>query len=316
MTYTDDLQWAHHQSPEPPFPPARRSPRRPWLRVAAVAAGAALAGGSGGAGVVEAVGSHSTTSPISVSGARSAATFAETSDSDGTIQSVLARVEPAVVTIKAITQTPETYWGGGFGFGGGQTVTQTEEDEGTGMVVTSSGEVVTNNHVVAGATSITVSIDGSGNSYTAKVLGTDSADDIALLQIEGAPSNLSTVVFGNSSATQVGDQVLAIGNALGLEGGFTVTEGIVSAENRTLTASSDSGSGSETLTGMLQTDAAINPGNSGGPLVDAAGQVVGMNTAAAGTSSDGTSAQNIGFAIPSNKIESVIQSLQQGASTT
>jgi S1-C subfamily serine protease len=296
-----------------------RSSRRLGLGLVAVAAGAALVGGAGGALAVDGLGGGSTRTAITVTSSKSSPQFLETGSATNSIQTVLSAVEPAVVTVKAVTQTPESYWGGGFGgfgSGSGQQTVQTAEDEGTGMIVTKSGEVVTNNHVIAGATSITVSIDGSSKSYPAKLVGTNTSEDIALLQIENAPSNLPTVVFGNSSAAQVGDQVIAIGNALGLEGGFTVTEGIISAENRTLSASSDSGSSSETLTGMLQTDAAINPGNSGGPLVDAAGEVIGMNTAAAGTSSDGTSAQDIGFAIPSGRIESVIAQLQAGAASS
>lgn len=287
--------------------------RRSMLKAGAVAAAAAVLGGAGGAGAVILFASRASTGAVSVSGATSPPTFRETSDQANTIQSVLAKVEPAVVTITAVTKTPQSYWGQVFGYGSFGNGTSTTEDQGTGMIITPSGEVVTNNHVIAGATSISITIDGSSKSYAARVLGTDPTDDIALLQIQGPPANLPTVVFGNSGATQVGDQVVAIGDALGLQGGFTVTSGIISAENRSITAASSSGSSSESLTGMFQTDAAINPGNSGGPLVDAAGQVIGMDTAAAGTTSDGTSAQNIGFAIPSNKIQSVLASLQKQA---
>ncbi len=126
------------------------------------------------------------------------------------------------------------------------------------------------------------------------------------------PARLPTVTFGNSKKAVVGDAVVAIGNALGLAAGTpTVTQGIMSALGRTLTAGGD-GTPLETLNGMIQTDAAINPGNSGGPLIDTAGQVIGMNTAVAGASSDGTSAQNIGFAIPVSKIESLLPVLQKG----
>jgi S1-C subfamily serine protease len=123
---------------------------------------------------------------------------------------------------------------------------------------------------------------------------------------------LPTVTFGSSSSLQVGDSVVAIGNALGLGGSPTVTTGIISAENRQITAGNDSG-GTETLTGMLQTDAAINPGNSGGPLFDSAGQVIGMDTAGAGADSSGTSAQDIGFAIPSNRIVTILGRLRAAA---
>jgi S1-C subfamily serine protease len=182
------------------------------------------------------------------------------------------------------------------------------------MIITSSGEVVTNNHVIDGATSISVTLNGGSKSYTAKVIGADPADDVALLQIQDV-SGLPTVTFGNSSTMAVGDSVVAIGNALALGSSPTVTTGIISAENRTITAEDDSGN-TETLHGLFQTDAAINPGNSGGPLVDSAGQVIGMNTAGAADSSDGTSSQDIGFSIPSNEIVSLLSSLEHGGTVS
>ena len=133
---------------------------------------------------------------------------------------------------------------------------------------------------------------------------------MALLQIEDQ-SNLPTVTYGDSDNVQVGDAVVAIGNALGLSAGTpTVTQGIISAKGRTVQASDSSGTSTETLTNMIQTDAAINPGNSGGPLVDSSGMVIGMNTAVA-SSTDGTSqAQDIGFAIPANKITQLLPELR------
>ncbi|HWE71248.1 MAG TPA: trypsin-like peptidase domain-containing protein, partial [Acidimicrobiales bacterium] len=120
-----------------------------------------------------------------------------------------------------------------------------------------------------------------------------------------------TVTFGDSSQVQVGDPVVAIGNALALGASPSVTSGIISALNRQVTAGDSIGSSMETLTGMLQTDAAINPGVSGGALLNSSGQVIGMNTAATG-STNGASAQNIGFAIPSNQLESLVSGLQSG----
>ncbi len=190
-----------------------------------------------------------------------------------------------------------------------------EEDQGTGMIISSNGLVVTNNHVIAAAVqsgTITVTRTGSVKSLPATLVGTNPIDDVALIKINGA-SGLPPVTFGNSSKLQVGDAVVAIGNALGLAKGTpTVTSGIVSALGRTVTATS--GTASETLNNMIQTDAAINPGNSGGPLLDSAGDVVGMNTAVAGTLPDGTSAQNIGFAIPVATIESLLKRLEAGES--
>lgn len=192
---------------------------------------------------------------------------------------------------------------------------QGSEDQGTGMIITSNGLVVTNNHVIAaseGGGTITVTRSGSTKALPATLVGTNPTDDVALIRIDNA-SNLPTVTFGDSNKLEVGDAVVAIGNALGLAAGTpTVTSGIISALGRTVTAGTSSSS--ETLNNMIQTDAAINPGNSGGPLIDANGDVIGMDTAVAGTLSDGTSAQNIGFAIPVATIESLLNQLKNGES--
>jgi S1-C subfamily serine protease len=192
---------------------------------------------------------------------------------------------------------------------------QGTEDQGTGMIISANGLVVTNNHVIAAAVgggTITVTRTGSTQALPATLVGTNSVDDVALIRINGA-SGLPTVTFGNSNALVAGDAVVAIGNALGLAAGTpTVTQGIVSALGRTVTAGSSTSS--ETLNNMIQTDAAINPGNSGGPLLDSQGAVIGMNTAVAGSLPDGTSAQNIGFAIPDATILSLLSSLKNGAS--
>ena len=171
----------------------------------------------------------------------------------------------------------------------------TNVGEGTGMIATSNGEIVTNNHVIEGASSIKVLID-NGGTYTATAVGTDAAADVAVLQLEGV-SSLPTVKFGNSSAVSIGSSVVAIGNAGGQGFPSTVTAGAVTALGRTIMASNDSGV-TETLTGMIQMDALIEPGNSGGPLVDSSGDVIGMDTAAA--SADG--ATPIGFALPINRV--------------
>ena len=209
------------------------------------------------------------------------------------VQSVLARVEPATVSIRT-----QAFQGGDLS-GAGPVV-----GAGTGMIITADGEVLTNNHVVAGATSIKVSVFGQSSFQDADLLGADPVDDVALVKIRGAKA-MPTVELGDSDKAQVGDDVLAIGNALALAGGPTVTEGIISAKDRTVPA------GNETLEGMIQTDAAINPGNSGGPLVNAQGQVIGMNTAVA-TGSPGEPAQNVGFAIPVNRIKPLLPALRQG----
>ena len=178
------------------------------------------------------------------------------------------------------------------------------------MIVSPSGEIVTNNHVVQGADTVRVTIAGHG-SHDATVVGTDPSADVAVLRVSGL-SDLPTVRFANSSSIAVGDPVVAIGNALGLGGSPTVTEGIISATGRTITAADETGSAEETLHGLLQTDAPIVPGNSGGPLVDAKGAVVGMDTAAA---SSGTDSASVGFAIPANTVRQVATEIARSRGT-
>jgi len=151
-------------------------------------------------------------------------------------------------------------------------------------------------------------LPGVARARTAELVGIDSAADLALLRIKGA-SGLPAATLGASASLRVGDDVVAIGNALALEGGPTVTRGIVSALNRTLQ------SGGVDMQGLIQTDAAISSGNSGGPLVNAAGEVVGINTAVA-VSSESTTAENIGFVIPVDRVQPALQRLRTGASST
>ncbi len=170
---------------------------------------------------------------------------------------------------------------------------------GTGFVIRADGVVVTNNHVVAGATRITVALP-DGRTWHARILGRDPSTDLAVLHIDA--SNLPTVQLGDSERVRVGDDVVAIGNALGPAGSLSVTRGIVSAVHRDVPA--DTG---VQLSEVIQTDAAINPGNSGGPLVDARGQVVGINTTVARTSR----AQNVGFAIAISQALPTIDALRR-----
>ena len=156
--------------------------------------------------------------------------------------------------------------------------TSTGQAAGTGIVLSADGQVLTNAHVVAGATSIEVNLPGETSARAATVVGVDTANDIAVLKLTDA-TGVVAAPLGDSSTLAVGDDVVAIGNALALEGGLTVTRGIVSALGRSI--EDETGS----LTGLIQTDAPISSGNSGGPLVNASGQVIGMNTAAAPTSS-------------------------------
>ena len=214
------------------------------------------------------------------------------------IQGILSKVEPAVVDI----QTTGTVTQGGI-FGG----TQQFQGAGTGMIITANGEVLTNNHVIADASTIKVQLFNQSKLYNATVIGADPSHDVAVIKIEGV-SKLPTVTFGKSASLQVGDSVVAVGNALALQGLPTVTQGIVSGLHRSITTSSNGiTGGSTTLTDMIQTDAPINPGNSGGPLVNSNGQVIGMNTAIiTGTGTE--PAQNIGFA---EAIDSVLPVVKQ-----
>ena len=163
---------------------------------------------------------------------------------------------------------------------------------GTGIVLSADGEILTNNHVVSGATSIRVTIVGTGAAYTATVVGTDATDDVAVLQLANA-SGLTTATLGSSAGLEVGDAVTAVGNAGGDGGGATAATGTVTGLDRTITAADETGTNAETLDGMIEVDADIEAGDSGGPLY-ADGAVVGIDTAA---SSD-RSAQTQGYAIP------------------
>jgi S1-C subfamily serine protease len=157
-----------------------------------------------------------------------------------------------------------------------------ETAEGTGFVIdAAAGLVLTNNHVIDGATSITVTPVMSGKSYPARVLGYDLTDDVALLQLQGVPG-LKAVTLGHSSHVRVGTPVLAIGNEAGQGGSPTVAPGVISSLDRTIVATDQSSALTETLHGMMQTNADIRPGDSGGPLADAAGRVIGIDTAAGG----------------------------------
>jgi S1-C subfamily serine protease len=183
-----------------------------------------------------------------------------------------------------------------------------ETAEGTGVVIdAAAGLVLTNNHVIDGATSVTVTPVLSGKSYSAEVLGYDSSDDVALLRLRGVPG-LRAVAIGDSSRMTVGTPVLAIGNEAGQGGSPTVAPGVIGSLDRTIKASDQSSGFTETLHNMLQTSADIRPGDSGGPLADAAGRVIGINTAAAGSGPGG----HAGYAVPINKALSIADQIAAG----
>ena len=235
----------------------------------AVTPATAPAGGATTTPIPTAPGSTATTAPGTGSSAPLAGAALD-------VKGILAKVEPSVVDIVASSRR--------------------SSGEGTGIIISSDGYILTNAHVVEGASKVTVATAGSSKALSATVIGADEGHDVALLKLDNA-SGLPAAELGRSSDVKVGEDVVAIGNALGLRGDPTVTRGIVSALNRTV----------ENLTGMIQTDAAINPGNSGGPLVNSSGQVIGINTAVA---ADG--AQNIGFAIPIDKAKALADRLKTG----
>ena len=189
------------------------------------------------------------------------------------------------------------------------------EAAGTGIVVSSSGLVLTNNHVIADSTNVQVEIGGSGDSHAAKVLGYDIADDVALVQIQNV-SGLTAAPLGNSSSLQEGDAVVALGNAGGKGGAPTVVSGTVTGLDQQITAADEDGSKAETLDGLIQVNANIQPGDSGGPLVDADGKVVGMDAAASsgngGFGFGGQSSGNEGYAIPIEHALSIAKQIQSG----
>jgi S1-C subfamily serine protease len=205
---------------------------------------------------------------------------------------VAAKVDPGVVDVN--TQ---------LGYQGGSAA-------GTGIVLSSSGEVLTNNHVVEGATSTSVTDVGNGRTYTATVVGTDAADDIAVLQLSSA-SDLVTVDLGKSSTLSVGEAVVAIGNAGGVGGTPSVSSGAVKALDQSITASDEVSGISEQLNGLLETSATLEPGDSGGPLVESSGRVVAIDTAASsGFQFQSGSSQN--FAIPIDHALAVAKQIEAG----
>ena len=208
------------------------------------------------------------------------------------IAGLVAKVSPSVVSI--ITQTEaRTYFG-----------VAEQEGAGTGMIVSQDGYILTNKHVIDEANAVGVILSDGTRYDDVEVVGTDPLNDVAFLKLSGV-NDLAAVDLGNSSSTRVGQQVIAIGNSLG-QYQNTVTSGIISGTGRPVTA--QSATTVESLTDLLQTDAAINPGNSGGPLLNMSGQVIGMNTAVA------ADAQGIGFAIPINGIKGMLRGVLESGS--
>jgi S1-C subfamily serine protease len=298
-------QYGQYQAPEPP----KRHRSRTMLGLTATAIVAAGAG----AGVAIGLSHGSTTggSPTSTS-----KTVLSTSQ-------IASKVDPGLVDVKATL--------------GDQGATSL----GTGIVLTSNGEVLTNNHVISGATSVSVTDIGNGQTYKATVVGYDESQDIAVLQLSGA-SGLTTASTGDSSSVSVGDSVVALGNAGGVGGTPSVAAGSVTALNQSITASDESSGSSEQLTGLIETNADIQAGDSGGPLVNSHGQVIAMDTAAStnyqfggygngafgggygnggsGSSGTGSSSSNgsttQGFAIPINTALTIAKQIDSGQASS
>lgn len=290
---SQDLQLAPPPAPAAASPhPSPNYARR--LTAAIVAAVILATGGGIGAGWAMArfISSHNTTQAH----VQTVQPIKQSTSSGSTkldINAITRRVSPAVVDINTVIQT----------------ASGSAAAAGTGLIITSSGDVLTNNHVVEGSVSIKVSIQGKSGTYTATVIGVDPADDVAVIHVNGV-SGLPTVTIADSSTVTVGDTVYALGNALGLGGSPRVTQGIVTALDQTITAS-DNGAQAEQLTGMIQSDAEISPGDSGGALVNSAGQVIGIITAgqAQGFRSNSTT---IAFAIPSSKAVDIANRILAG----
>ena len=224
------------------------------------------------------------------------------------ITNIAKTVGQSVVSIDATSQSQASPYADIFGLGSGNGTGGTSMDAGTGIILTADGLIITNRHVIpAGTTSVSVTLSDGTTFNNVKVVGrtsNQSSLDIAFLKIQDTKGHkLVPATIGNSSKMSVGDPVVAIGNALG-QFQNTVTSGILSGFGRSVQASNSTGTTSENLDDLFQTDAAINEGNSGGPLVDLNGQVIGINTAIASNS------QNIGFAIPINDVTGLIKSVE------
>jgi S1-C subfamily serine protease len=189
---------------------------------------------------------------------------------------------------------------------------QSGEAAGTGMVLTASGEILTNNHVIRGASTIKIVVPGTGRSYTANVIGYDASADVAVLQASGA-SNLKTIVLGNSSTLKVGQTDTATGNAGGT-GALTTSAGELTGLARAITVSDDEG-GTEHLSGLIETNTTLEPGDSGGPLTNSSGEVIGMDTAASVGYGFQETASDDAFAIPINTAVAIAKQIEAGTAT-
>ena len=274
-------------------PPPRT--QRIWVPVVGAAAAAALIASFATAGMMTLVGRDdhaATTSASSLASIGTASTdtapVSGSTSNNPNWEKVSAAVSASVVAIEVTTASGSA--------------------EGSGVIIDNQGHVLTNNHVVSGASTVQVTLN-DGRLYKATIVGSDSTTDLAVVKITNAPSNLSPAALGDSSAVAVGEAVMAVGNPLGLAN--TVTTGIVSAVDRPVSASAEQGS-DVVVTNAIQIDAAINPGNSGGPLFDAQGRVIGITSSIASLSSSSSGQSGsigLGFAIPINLAQNIAAQL-------
>jgi S1-C subfamily serine protease len=288
--------------PAPPAPPPRadsspkeqpRGQRPRWRFAGGVVTGIAVSALVAGSAVL--IDDDSDSAPTAAEGDAAASVESENADASSvtavpagsSVYDLVVAVRPAIVAIHTTVTETDVF---------GEEIEG--EAAGSGFVLSGDGYVVTNNHVVEGASDITVTFD-DGSTEEAELVGADPRSDLAVLHVDR--TDLEPLALGDSDAIRVGDPVVAIGNALDLGAEPTVTGGLISAKDRTITDPNGS-----VLVDLIQTDAAISPGNSGGPLLDTTGQVVGINTAVAGQG------QNIGFAIAINRANDLIEQLRNG----
>lgn len=289
----------------PPAPPARRSRRRGFVGAGSVLVAAGLV--AGGVALVNPVGSVLAGSGSVVAQAPSVQTPAQTpsvqtptqiparpgSGNSTSARTATAKQQVGIVTVVSVLKY------------------QNAESAGTGMVLSSNGKILTNNHVINGSTSITVTVETTGKSYRADVVGTSPTNDVAVLQLRNASGLPTAKLAKTASSVSVGDAVIGVGNAGGT-GTLTAASGQVTGLNRSITASDESGQDAERLTGLIETDAPIISGDSGGPLYAADGSIVGMNTAASAS----RSVTDEAYAIPVDKAVAVADEIESGIETT
>ena len=274
------------QSASPSPPPAAPPPKRFRRGLLAAVAALTVAGGAGSGALAATLVDHNSQATTAATTANSTSSTATSTQASSTAETVYKQVSPGVVTITAVVNS---------GRGAGQAT-------GSGIVLDTNGNILTNAHVIAGAQQIQVTFS-DGRTVNATLVGSNTSADLAVIRVSVAASTLHPVTLGNSDSVQVGDSVYAIGSPFGLSG--SLSQGIISNLKQS-GRTSDGGN----LSGLIQTDAAINPGNSGGPLVNAQGEVIGINTSIE-SPVDGN--VGVGFAIPINQVKQVLSSLEGGS---